>query len=150
MIFTRDGCSAVTMDSVPSKPFRKFKHKWVDSRKRFHVLVSKVQSSPPWVKIDITSIPPKRVTKNGLPEVVDTVSGVVDDLYLFQQESIELNRINPHTKKKKSLDEAVYVQVQVEEFWSATQSGGNHGRPVRRGSAFVSGSSEAMRILQDS
>jgi hypothetical protein len=148
MIFARDGSSATGMESVPTKARRKPAYKWVDSMGRFCVQVSKQQNGPPFLKIDINAISPQRASKKGPQQVADTVSGVVDDLYLMQQETVELIRVELHPLKKEDRAEPVHVLVCIEQFWSSKESGGNRGRPVRRGFAYISGSSQVMQVLQ--
>ena len=71
-----------------------------------------------------------------------------DNLFLELQEILFLRPYHPRNAML-ALNPSLYeVAVCVDNFWSANESGGNSGRPIRRGTVYVTGESEALRRLR--
>jgi hypothetical protein len=73
---------------------------------------------------------------------------VEEDLFIPIQEVILLQPYKPGNAMLVANPSLYEVSVRVDNFWSAHQSGGNSGRPVRRGVMYVSGEIEDLQRLR--
>jgi len=104
---------------------------WIDSLNRFVALVDKRQEHPPEICIQLQVLPSQVLPSFG--------NEYGDDLFLDIQEVLVLK----HHKHGE-------VTLHVQNFWPTRESGGNNGRPIHRGTAFVSGGSDAYPIMYGS
>jgi hypothetical protein len=130
-------CDMLMNDGI-SKKRKSNQVKWIDSKSRFFALVSSTQDSLPFIRMDL------RVPST--PEE-DICCGLVDNLFIPLQEVIFLRPYQPYNAMIL-LNPTIYeVVVHVQNFWSVHESGGNSGRPIRRGTMYVTGETEALQRL---
>jgi hypothetical protein len=128
------------MDSKPRKRFKQIQ--WVDTDFRFLAKVSVQQDNPPFVRMDI-SVP--TVAQTSVHDSAHVVSE--EDIFIPIQEVILLHPYQPGNAMLLANPSLYEVAVRVDNFWSASQSGGNSGRPVRHGTMYVSGEVEVLQRL---
>jgi hypothetical protein len=129
---------------MPTHNRKRFQQvQWMDSGFRFLARVSQLQDNPPFVRMDL-SVPTatQMCTHNEIQTIPD------EDLFIPIQEVILLQPYNPGNAMLMANPSLYEVAVRVDNFWSDHQSGGNSGRPVRRGTMYVSGEVEALKRLR--
>jgi hypothetical protein len=116
---------------------------WLDSNFRFLARVSARQDNPPFVRLDL-AVPTHAQTSAHGP------SGEIsqDNLFIPIQEVLLLRPYHPANALLVANPHLYEVAVRVDNFWSASESGGNSGRPVRRGTVDVSGDVESLKRLR--
>ena len=117
--------------------------KWIDSNSRFIAHVSAQQDSLPLVRLDIVATTAVQV--DGM--MTDAFSDTEDNLFIPIQEVLCLRPYQPQNAMLVVNPDLYEVSVCVDNFWSTHESGGNSGRRVRRGIAYVIGDTEALRRL---
>jgi hypothetical protein len=136
-------------DMYTNRPKKLKRTKWVDSRLRFLATVSTLQDSPPLVRLDVV-VPTTSLGETSLGETSlgETSLGIVDDLFIPLQEILSLRPYQPRNAMLALDPSLCEVAVNVENFWSLNESGGNSGRAVRRGIVYVSGDVAGLLYLQ--
>jgi hypothetical protein len=110
------------------------KYQWVDSKFRFFARVSSLQDNLPLVRMDVSVPHTTQSFLNGEVHIVPE-----EDLYIQIQEVVLLRPYQPGNVLL-SVNPSLYeVSVRVDNFWGMIESGGNSGRPVRRGTIYVIG-----------
>ena len=128
------------------KSRRSFKQvQWMDSQFRFLARVSLQQDNPPFVRMDL-SVPTANQTSAHIETHVTATRE--EDLFIPIQEVVLLQPYQPGNAMLVANPSLFEVAVRVDNFWSATESGGNSGRPVKRGTMYVSGDVEVLQRLR--
>jgi hypothetical protein len=128
------------MREIDAKKKRKFKVvKWVDSHSRFFAVVSKIQDQPDLVRLEI-SIP--RIEKE------DIFCTMKDNLFIPLHETIFLRPYQPYNAMSLINPSLFEVAVNVHNFWTENESGGNSGRVIRQGTVDVTGETDALKRLR--
>jgi hypothetical protein len=117
---------------------------WIDSQSRFVASVSKLQDSPPLVRMEIRV--PRVSDSFSVDNHIDT--HLEDNLFIQLQDIITLRPHLPHNTMLAVNPHLYEVQVRVDNFWAGHESGGNSGRSVRRGTVYVTGDAEGLRRLR--
>lgn len=133
MSLTRVNNNGFMARTTPRKAFE-----WTDSENRFRALVSPHQDCCTLVRLEL------RVPYNEH----NCTTMTEDNLFLGVQEKICLRPYLPANGMLAHNPNLCEVIVRVDNFWCANESGGNGGRPIRRGTACVSGDADALERLR--
>lgn len=107
---------------------------WVDIDNRFIACLDTEQDRFPAIRLQL-SVPPSFAHMDD------------DDLFLPIQEQLILRPYNSNSLVLSINPTLCEVSVCVENFWCDHESGGNSGMPIRRGTAYVSGSLDTYKRL---
>ena len=113
---------------------------WQDSQLRFVASVSALQDSHPLLRLDLR-VPPQHDPDH------DGIETIRDDLFLELQEILLLKPYQPCKTTIVTDPMSVEVAVRVDNFWSQHESGGNRGKPVKRGVVYVTGDTVSLSRL---
>jgi len=128
------------MREIDTKKKRRLNQvKWIDSNSRFFATVSSTQNQLPLVCMEIC-----------VPSIdhTDILCDMTDDLFIPLQEVLILRPYQPRNAMLTINPSIHEVVVHVENFWCQGESGGNSGRPIRRGTVYVTGETEALQRLR--
>ena len=107
---------------------------WVDADNRFVAYLDNLQDRFPTIRLHL--------------KVPTAFRGVNDDdLFLDLQDQLVLRPYQSNSLLLSINPTLCEVIVHVENFWCENESGGNSGLPIRRGTAYVSGSVDAYKRL---
>jgi hypothetical protein len=129
------------LEPASAKKKKKKIVEWQDSQSRFVASVSALQDSHPLLRLDLRVPPPKHDPDHGGIEITR------DDLFLELQEILLLKLYQPCKTTIATDPMSVEVAVRVDNFWSARESGGNRGKPVKRGVVYVTGDTVSLSRL---
>ena len=118
---------------------------WAERDFRFLARVSLVQDSTTTLCLDVRTPPVAR----GVGQCADlAVAAAEDDLYVAVGEMVVLRSYDKFDTMAAPVASQYEVTVRVENFWNASESGGNHGRAMRHGSMLVTGETTALSRLR--
>jgi hypothetical protein len=114
---------------------------WLDSQGRFVARVSRIQDLESRVRLELSA--PLDSQADG---EVDLFSQY-DDLFLQMQEVLFLRPHHPSNRMLQQNPGVCEVEVHVDDFWSAHESGGNAGNPIRTGTVYVGADTDTLQKL---
>jgi hypothetical protein len=130
---------------APYKRKKAHSMQWIDSHSRFLARVSNVQDCPPFVRMEVR-IPEE---SHDMHRGVDLHESVLENnLYIELEEVLVMRPYLPHNAMLAVNPTLYEVTVFVDNFWCIKESGGNSGRPVRKGTIYVRGETEMLRRLR--